>query len=104
MSQRIAFVGPFGFHPNKTLRRRALSLAKPLARRGYEVALFMPPWQTPAEADKTWQEDGAKTATQRANEIWKSLLQDYEKPPIDPAIEEELQAYMAKRKQELINV
>jgi glycosyltransferase involved in cell wall biosynthesis len=58
VSQRIAFVGPFGFHPNKTMRSRALSLAKPLARRGYEVALFMPPWQTPAEADKTWQEDG----------------------------------------------
>ncbi|HIP70141.1 MAG TPA: glycosyltransferase [Anaerolineae bacterium] len=58
MSQRIAFVGPFGFHPNKTMRSRALSLAKPLARRGYEIALFMPPWQTPAEADKTWQEDG----------------------------------------------
>ncbi len=40
------------------MRSRALSLAKPLARRGYEVALFMPPWQTPAETDKTWQEDG----------------------------------------------
>ena len=58
MSQRIAFVGPFGFHPNKTMRSRALSLAKVLARRGCEIALFMPPWQTPAEADKTWREDG----------------------------------------------
>ncbi len=40
------------------MRSRALSLAKVLARRGCEVALFMPPWQTPAEADKTWREDG----------------------------------------------
>ncbi len=43
----------------------------------------------------------ARTATQRANAIWKRLLADYEKPPIDQAIEEELQAYMAKRKVEI---
>jgi trimethylamine---corrinoid protein Co-methyltransferase len=50
---------------------------------------------------ESWEEDGSKTATERANLIWKSLLQNYEKPPIDPAIEEELQAYMAKRKEGL---
>lgn len=55
---RIAMVGPFGFHPNKTMRSRALGLARPLAARGHDVHIFMPPWQTPAEADKTWQEDG----------------------------------------------
>ena len=55
---RIAFVGPFGFHPNKTMRSRALGLARPLVERGHAVQLFMPPWQTPAEADKQWSEDG----------------------------------------------
>lgn len=55
---RIAMVGPFGFHPNKTMRSRALGLARPLAARGHEVQIFMPPWQTPAVADKRWQEDG----------------------------------------------
>ncbi|MBK8987593.1 MAG: glycosyltransferase family 4 protein [Chloroflexi bacterium] len=55
---RIAMVGPFGFHPNKTMRSRALGLARPLAARGHVVQIFMPPWHTPAEADKTWQEDG----------------------------------------------
>ncbi len=55
---RIAMVGPFGFHPNKTMRSRALGLARPLAARGHQVQIFMPPWQTPAEADKRWQEDG----------------------------------------------
>lgn len=40
------------------MRSRALSLARPLARRGYQVAMFMPPWQTPEKADKTWQEAG----------------------------------------------
>ena len=55
---KIAMVGPFGFHPNKTMRSRALGLARPLAARGHEVQLFMPPWHTPDEADKTWEEDG----------------------------------------------
>jgi len=60
---RIAMVGPFGFHPNKTMRSRALGLARPLAARGHDVHIFMPPWQTPAEADKRWQEDGVAIRT-----------------------------------------
>lgn len=51
-------VGPFGFHPNKTMRSRALGLARPLSTQGYAVQIFMPPWHTPAKADQTWQEDG----------------------------------------------
>ncbi len=51
-------IGPFGLHPKQTMRSRALPLAKGLTRRGHDVCLFMPPWHTPAEADKTWQEDG----------------------------------------------
>lgn len=57
---KIAFVGPFGFHPNKTMRSRALGLARPLVQRGHLVRLFMPPWQTPTEANKTWVEDGVE--------------------------------------------
>jgi glycosyltransferase involved in cell wall biosynthesis len=55
---RIAMIGPFGLHPKQTMRSRALSLAKQLVQRGHTVCLFMPPWHTPTEADKTWQEDG----------------------------------------------
>ena len=55
---KIAMVGPFGFHPNKTMRSRALGLARPLSGQGHDVQIFMPPWQTPNEADKSWQEDG----------------------------------------------
>lgn len=57
---RIAMIGPFGLHPNQTMRRRALGLARPLVQRGHQVTLFMPPWQTPAEADRRWQEDGVE--------------------------------------------
>jgi trimethylamine--corrinoid protein Co-methyltransferase len=66
----------------------------------YENAFYQPilsDWRN----FETWQEDGSKTATQRANEIWKRLLAEYEKPAIDPAIEEELQTYMARRKEEI---
>ena len=54
---RIAMVGPFGFHPNKTMRSRALPLARILVQREHRVQMFMPPWQEPAESDRRWQED-----------------------------------------------
>ena len=37
----------------------------------------------------------------RAFERWNDMLNRYEKPPIDQAKEEELRAYVAKRKEEL---
>jgi glycosyltransferase involved in cell wall biosynthesis len=55
---RITFIGPFGFHPNKTMRSRALPLARALVARGHAVEMLMPPWQTPHEADRAWKEDG----------------------------------------------
>lgn len=55
---RIAMVGPFGLRPKGTMRARAFRLARALVRRGHAVKLFMPPWQTPEEADRVWQEDG----------------------------------------------
>ena len=57
---RIAMVGPFGLHPNKTMASRALGLARPLVQQGHAVKLFMPPWQTPDEADKSWEVDGVE--------------------------------------------
>lgn len=55
---RIVFIGPFGFHPNKTMAVRALPLAKALVKAGHHVHLIMPPWQTPEEANRHWQEEG----------------------------------------------
>ncbi|MCP4336124.1 MAG: hypothetical protein GY785_26060 [Gammaproteobacteria bacterium] len=31
-------------------------------------------------------------------QIWKQLLSEYQQPPIDPAIDEALQDYVARRK------
>ena len=50
---------------------------------------------------ESWAEAGGKTATTRANAIWKGLLADYEPPPIDPGIDEALLAFIERRKQEI---
>jgi trimethylamine--corrinoid protein Co-methyltransferase len=45
-----------------------------------------------------WVEDGSLDAAQRANRIWKRMLAEYEAPPIDPAIDEALLDFIARRK------
>ena len=65
----------------------------------YETAVYAPivsDWRN----FETWEEDGSLTATMRANRIWKQMLEDYEQPPLDAAIDEELKAFIAKRKEE----
>jgi trimethylamine--corrinoid protein Co-methyltransferase len=37
----------------------------------------------------------------RANRIWKQLLEEYQQPPLDPAVDEALRDYMARRKREI---
>jgi len=67
----------------------------------YEKAFYQPmisDWRN----FESWQEAGAKTATERAHELWQKLLADYEAPPIDPGVDEALQEYMSRRKPELM--
>jgi trimethylamine---corrinoid protein Co-methyltransferase len=45
-----------------------------------------------------WLEDGSLDAAQRANKIWKKRLAEYEAPAIDPAIDEALLDFIARRK------
>ena len=46
---------------------------------------------------ETWQEAGSPTAVEKANRVWKERLAAYEAPPMDPAIREELDAFVDKR-------
>ena len=48
-----------------------------------------------------WLDDGQKDIVVRANTKWKTLLREYEAPPLDQGIDEALQAFMAKRKEVL---
>jgi len=66
----------------------------------YETAFYRPlvsDWSN----FENWRDAGAKDATQRAHEIWKRLKEQYAPPPLDPAVAEALDAYVAKRRQEL---
>jgi trimethylamine--corrinoid protein Co-methyltransferase len=48
----------------------------------------------------SWSEDGAKTATQRANGIWKKTLAGFTPPALDPARAEALADFVARRQRE----
>ena len=50
---------------------------------------------------ETWRDDGAQHAAQRANRIWKSLLNEYQAPALDESIAEELERYIERRKIEI---
>src|SRR6202522_1245544 len=45
-----------------------------------------------------WEAEGSPDMTKRANAMWKKQLAEYVPPPMDPAIDEALLEYMAKRK------
>jgi trimethylamine--corrinoid protein Co-methyltransferase len=67
----------------------------------YEHAFYQPmisDWRN----FETWKEDGAKTATERARDLWKKLLAAYEPPAMDEATDEALKDYMARRKPDLM--
>jgi trimethylamine--corrinoid protein Co-methyltransferase len=86
----IAEVGPGGHF---------FGSAHTLAR--YETAFYQPflsDWRN----FETWQEDGARTATERANRIWKQLLAEYEPPPLDPGRAEALDDFVERRKREIL--
>jgi trimethylamine--corrinoid protein Co-methyltransferase len=48
-----------------------------------------------------WTDAGSPDAARRANTRMKQMLAEYEAPPLDPAVDEELVAFMEKRKTEL---
>ena len=48
---------------------------------------------------ESWEEAGRPDAMQKANRIWKERLAAYETPSMDAAISEELDAFVAKRKE-----
>jgi trimethylamine--corrinoid protein Co-methyltransferase len=49
-----------------------------------------------------WQEEGGQSAAQRANKEYKKQLATYQPPAIEPDLDEALQAFMARRKAEIL--
>jgi trimethylamine---corrinoid protein Co-methyltransferase len=74
-----------------------LFLASPHTRSHFREWLYMSPlFQTPDFA--TWETMGSETTDVVANRSWKALLETYEDPGIDPALDEELRAYVDSRR------
>ncbi len=61
----------------------------------FETAFYRPmlsDWRT----FEAWHEDGARTATERANGIWKQLLAEHRPPPLEADRAEALDAFVAR--------
>jgi trimethylamine--corrinoid protein Co-methyltransferase len=74
--------------------------ASPHTLERYETAFYRPmlsDWRN----FETWHDDGARTATERANGIWKRLLAEFEPPPMDAGVRESIDAYVERRRREL---
>ncbi|MGQ9667931.1 MAG: glycosyltransferase [Anaerolineae bacterium] len=55
---RILLLAPFGLGIRGTTSARALPLGQALAQRGHAVMLLIPPWDTPEDAGRTYQDAG----------------------------------------------
>ncbi len=62
---------------------------------------FYRPLLSSTENFDRWQRNGGRDATERAGEIYKQTLADYEQPPIDDGVRDQLRDYVARRRIEL---
>ncbi|WP_306144457.1 trimethylamine methyltransferase family protein [Roseibium sp. MMSF_3412] len=68
--------------------------------RNYQTA-FYEPRLSDSENVESWEEGGSKDMRQRAFERWQAMLEEYQPPAMDPATREELEVFVARRKEEL---
>jgi trimethylamine--corrinoid protein Co-methyltransferase len=47
-----------------------------------------------------WQAAGSPTADRKANVVWKQAMAEYVQPDMDPAIGDEIDAFVARRTEE----
>jgi glycosyltransferase involved in cell wall biosynthesis len=57
---RVAMIGAFGLSPRMTMSARALPLARALAAQGHQVRVVMPPWHTPEQGGRRWNDQGVE--------------------------------------------
>ena len=102
------FVKGVDLSPNGQAPRRHQSRtgrASTSSARAHTLANFETAFYRSSVADNAsyeqWLEEGSLDAAQRANALWKRTLEEYEAPPIDDAIDEELRDFIARRKDEM---
>jgi len=62
---------------------------------------FYSPFLSDWSNHENWRDAGGRNTTERAMEIWPKIVEAYTPPPSDPARIEEMQAYIARRKEEI---
>jgi trimethylamine--corrinoid protein Co-methyltransferase len=78
-------VGPGGhfFGTQHTLERYADAFYEPL----------ISDWRNFGQ----WQDAGSPQTVQRANTLWKKALAEYQEPPLDPSVAEEIDKFIDRR-------
>ena len=69
----------------------------------YETAFYEPmlsDWRN----FETWEEAGSVTAERRANKIFKAVLAEYQPPPMEATVREELDAFVEQRRREITTI
>ena len=86
--EAIREVGPGGhfFGAQHTLARYSNAFYQPI----------ISDWRN----NQQWQAAGSPQAWQHANRVWKQALKEYEKPPMDEGVHEELLSFVERRKRE----
>lgn len=72
-------------------------LGHPHTLANFETAFYRSPVADNSSFEQ-WEAEGGIDAAQRANPIWKRMLAEYEPPPIDEAIDEELREWIERQK------
>jgi trimethylamine--corrinoid protein Co-methyltransferase len=65
----------------------------------YETAFYQP-YLSDWRNYEAWQAEGGVWTAERAHRVFKEIIASFEPPPLDEAIREELQAFVARRKEE----
>jgi trimethylamine--corrinoid protein Co-methyltransferase len=62
---------------------------------------FYRPWLSSSDNFERWSRNGSKDTAARATEIYHQKIEQYEQPPLEDSIREELEDYVLKRRVEL---
>jgi trimethylamine---corrinoid protein Co-methyltransferase len=62
---------------------------------------FYRPLLSSTENFERWSRNGGKDAAERAGEIWRKTLDEYEEPPLDEGVRAQLQEFVTRRRAEL---
>lgn len=89
-----------GFEAIRGVKSGGHFFGEPHTLERYESAFYEPlvsNWQS----YQNWEAAGGRDATERATEIWKRALAEYEEPMLDPAIAAALDDYVERRRSEI---